>query len=210
MEARVAAGILLLVTISLAAVVFTATRVTTRSAVGRAADNLEGARAAFYRLVDERAEFAARQTRLITELPLFRSMMINPVIAKDVATLTQMAESYRQNLNAQFAIVTPVEFTQMTRTEKRWRIVNSSSDLRFHNRNAQPRALCPLKRRAPKPCRHVGPFVAVLVGDSFANEKPVLATGREKAAPALSSLIANRRLRRYAKAGAAETIGAGM
>ena len=79
---RVAAGILLLVTLSLAAVVFTATRVTTRSAVGRAADNLEGARAAFYRLVDERAEFAARQTRLITELPLFRSMMINPVIAK--------------------------------------------------------------------------------------------------------------------------------
>ena len=106
MEARVAAGILLLVTVSLAAVVVTATRVTTRSAVARAADNLEGATAAFYRLVDERAEFAARQTRLITELPLFRSMMINPVIANDVATLTAMAESYRQNLNAQFAIVT--------------------------------------------------------------------------------------------------------
>lgn len=106
MEARVAAGILLLVTLSLAAVVVTATRVTTRSAVARAADNLEGARAAFYRLVDERAEFAARQTRLITELPLFRSMMINPVIANDIATLTEMAEGYRQNLNAQFAIVT--------------------------------------------------------------------------------------------------------
>ena len=94
------------VTLSLAAVVFTATRVTTRSAVARATDNLEGARSAFYRLVDERAEFAARQTRLITELPVFRSMMINPVIAKDVATLTEMAESYRQSLNAQFAIVT--------------------------------------------------------------------------------------------------------
>ena len=106
MEARVAAGILLLVTLSLAAVVLTATRVATRSAVARAADNLEGARSAFYRLVDERAEFAAQQTRLITELPLFRSMMINPVIAKDVATLTEMAESYRQSLNAQFAIVT--------------------------------------------------------------------------------------------------------
>ena len=55
MEARVAAGILLLVTLSLAAVVVTATRVATRSAVARAADNLEGARSAFYRLVDERA-----------------------------------------------------------------------------------------------------------------------------------------------------------
>ena len=79
MEARVAAGTLLLVALSLAAVVFTATRVSTRSAVARAADNLDGARSAFYRLVDERAEFATKQTRLITELPLFRSMMINPV-----------------------------------------------------------------------------------------------------------------------------------
>jgi PAS domain S-box-containing protein len=106
MEARVAAGILLLVALSLAAVVFTATRVTTRSAVTRAAETLEGARSAFYRLVDERAEFATQQTRLITELPLFRSIMINPAIAEDVATLTEMAESYRQSLDAQFAIVT--------------------------------------------------------------------------------------------------------
>jgi hypothetical protein len=106
MEARVAAGILLLVTLSLSAVVLTATRVSTRSAVARAADNLDGARSAFYRLVDERAAFATQQTRLITELPLFRSMMINPVVAQDVATLTEMAESYRQSLNAQFAIVT--------------------------------------------------------------------------------------------------------
>ena len=104
MEARVAAGILLLVALSLSAVVFTATRVATRSAVARAADNLEDARSAFYRLVDDRAEFAAQQTRLIIELPLFRSMMINPIVAKDVATLTEIADSYRQNLNAQFAI----------------------------------------------------------------------------------------------------------
>ena len=103
MEARVAAGILLLVALSVAAVVLTATRVTTRRAVARAADNLDGARSAFHRLVDERAEFASRQTRLITELPLFRSMMVNPVIAQDVETLTEMAESYRQSLNAQFA-----------------------------------------------------------------------------------------------------------
>jgi PAS domain S-box-containing protein len=106
MEARVAAGILLLVMLSLTAVVVTATRVATRSAVDRAADNLEGARSGFYRLVDERAEFASKQTRLITELPLFRSTMIDPVIDQDFATLTEMAESYRQSLGAQFAIVT--------------------------------------------------------------------------------------------------------
>ena len=106
MEARVAAGILLLVTLSLSAVLVTATRVATRSAVDSAADNLDGARSAFYRLVDERAAFASQQTRLITELPLFRSTMIDPVIDKDVATLTEMAESYRQSLSAEFAIVT--------------------------------------------------------------------------------------------------------
>jgi len=106
MEARVAAGVLLLVALSLTAVIVTATRVATRSAVARAADNLEDARSAFYRLVDERASFAAQQTRLITALPLFRSAMINPMVAGDVATMTQMADSYRQDLRAQFSILT--------------------------------------------------------------------------------------------------------
>jgi hypothetical protein len=106
MEARVAAGVLVLVALSVSAVVLTATRVSTRSAVGRASDNLEGARSAFYRLVDDRASFAAQQTRLIIALPVFRSAMVNPVVAKDVATLTQIADSYRQDLRADFAILT--------------------------------------------------------------------------------------------------------
>jgi PAS domain S-box-containing protein len=106
MEARVAAGVLVLVALSVSAVVLTATRVSTRSAVGRASDNLEDARSAFYRLVDDRASFAAQQTRLIIALPVFRSAMVNPVVAKDVATLTQIADSYRQNLRADFAILT--------------------------------------------------------------------------------------------------------
>src|SRR5687768_13432871 len=109
MEARVALGIVLLVALSLSAVVITATRVATRSAVSRASDTLEGARSAFYRLVDERAEVATQQTRLIIQLPMFRSVMINPVAAKDVATLTEMADGYRQSVNAQFAIVTTPE-----------------------------------------------------------------------------------------------------
>ena len=46
-------------------------------------------------LVDDRAEFAASQTRLIISLPLFRSSMINPVIAGDLATLTESADNYR-------------------------------------------------------------------------------------------------------------------
>ena len=32
--------------------------------------------------------------------------MINPMVAGDVATMTQMADSYRQDLRAQFSILT--------------------------------------------------------------------------------------------------------
>src|SRR5690348_1278359 len=90
MEARVAAGVILLVAISLMAIILGATRVATRSAMTQASNDLEDARDAFYRLVDDRASTAAQQTRLITTLPVFRSAMINPVVAGDVATLTQM------------------------------------------------------------------------------------------------------------------------
>jgi PAS domain S-box-containing protein len=106
MEARVAGGVILLVMLSLAGVLVAATRVATRSAIDQAADNLEGARSAFYRLVEDRADVAARQTRLIIALPVFRSIMIDPVVAGDLATLTQTADSYRQDLNARFSILT--------------------------------------------------------------------------------------------------------
>ena len=105
MEARVAAGVVVLVGLSLLAVVATATRVATRSAVAHASDDLEEARSAFYRLVDDRAAFAAQQTRLIIALPVFRAIMINPVVAEDLATLTEIADNYRKDLRAQFAIV---------------------------------------------------------------------------------------------------------
>ena len=111
MEARVAAGVILLVAISLLAIILGATRVAMRSAMTRASNDLEDARDAFYRLVDDRASTAAQQTRLITTLPVFRSAMINPVVAGDVATLTQMADAYRQDLGAQFAILTTPEGT---------------------------------------------------------------------------------------------------
>ncbi len=106
MEVRVVSGVILLVTLSLAGVLLAATRVVTRSSVDRASVDLEDARKAFYRLVQSRADFAAAQTRLITGLPVFRSIMINPIVAADVATLTQAADSYREDLNAQFCILT--------------------------------------------------------------------------------------------------------
>jgi hypothetical protein len=109
MEARVVVGVILLVTLSLTGVLLAAWRVTTRSAVQRASANLEDARSAFYRLVDNLADVAAAKTRLIIALPLFRSVMINPVIAGDLATLTETADSYRQDLGAAFCVLTDPE-----------------------------------------------------------------------------------------------------
>ncbi len=106
METRVAAGILLIVGLSLAAVIVTAARIATHSAMDRAAASLQDARSAFDRLVETRADFAAAQTRLIVALPVFRSIMLNPVVAADRATLSQAADSYRSDLGAEFSILT--------------------------------------------------------------------------------------------------------
>ena len=106
MEARVVLGVSLFVGLSLGAVLTVTTRAVTSRSLERASDDLEAARAAFSRLVANRAEFAAAQTRLITALPVFRAHMTDVRLASDMATLDAMAEDYRRQLNAQFCIVT--------------------------------------------------------------------------------------------------------
>jgi predicted signal transduction protein with EAL and GGDEF domain len=106
MEARVAAGVTLLVGLSLGTVlVFTTRAVTTRS-LERAAQDLETTRIAFHRLLDSRAESAAALTRLITDLPIFRAHLTEPDLAADSASVSEMADKYRRQLRAQFCIVT--------------------------------------------------------------------------------------------------------
>ena len=68
-EARVVGGVIVLVGLSLTGVLLAATEVATRSAIQRSTVDLEDARSAFYRLVEDRARIAARQTRLIIALP---------------------------------------------------------------------------------------------------------------------------------------------
>jgi PAS domain S-box-containing protein len=105
MEARVIAGILLLVGVSLAGVLVAATRVATRSAVARASINLHDARQAFDGVVDSRAENAASLTRLILVLPIFRAT----IASRDVPTLLTMIDGYREELKARFAILASPE-----------------------------------------------------------------------------------------------------
>ena len=104
--ARVAVALTLLIGLSLGAVLVATTRVVRARSISHASEELEVARSAFYRLVDARAASASEVTRLITELPVFRAHMSDARLARDPATIGQMADDYREQLNAQFSIVT--------------------------------------------------------------------------------------------------------
>jgi PAS domain S-box-containing protein len=107
LEARVIIAVTLIAGISLGAVLFAAGRVVQSYSLTRSREDLEAARAAFNRLVESRARFAAAQTKLIAELPVFRAT-IDPAsnIGGDAATISGMADDYRRKLSAEFAVVT--------------------------------------------------------------------------------------------------------
>jgi signal transduction histidine kinase/CheY-like chemotaxis protein len=105
LDARVVGAIALLVALSLAGVLAATTRTVTTRSFSRASADLEAGRTAFYRLSDDRAEFAAAQAALVTALPVFRAHMTDSRLAEDVATLEAMGEEYRRELKADFCIV---------------------------------------------------------------------------------------------------------
>src|SRR5688500_6615436 len=105
LEARVIVGVIALVALSLSAILVATTRVVTARALERTSSDLEAARVAFRRLVDDRAEFASAQSALVTALPVFRAHLTDTRLREDVATLEAMADHYRQQLKATFAIV---------------------------------------------------------------------------------------------------------
>jgi signal transduction histidine kinase/ActR/RegA family two-component response regulator len=109
LEARVAAGISILVALSLGAVLIATTRAINARSIERAAREVEAARAAFDRLAADRADFAAAQAALVTALPVFRAHMTDPRLASDLATLDAMGHTYRQQLKADFLVVTDHE-----------------------------------------------------------------------------------------------------
>ena len=99
------AGISVLVALSLGAVLVATTRAVTTRSLERTSTDLDAARNAFYRLTDDRAEFAASQAALVTALPVFRAHMTDSRLAGDIATLDAMGEEYRRQLKADFCIV---------------------------------------------------------------------------------------------------------
>jgi signal transduction histidine kinase/CheY-like chemotaxis protein len=105
LEARVIGSVIVLVALSLAAILLATTRVVTARSLDRMAADLNAAQMAFHRLVSERAEFASAQSALVTALPVFRAHLTDTRLAQDVATVEAMADHYRQQLKATFAIV---------------------------------------------------------------------------------------------------------
>ena len=112
-EAAVVAGSGLLVALSIGAVLVGTTSFVTSRALDRASTDIEAARGAFYELVDRQADSAAALARLVTVLPVFRAHIDDPGdpgrdprLAIDLPTIEAMAEDYRQQLRAEFSIVT--------------------------------------------------------------------------------------------------------
>ncbi len=106
LETHVALGVTLLVLFALGAALLIATRVVTAGSLERASSDLTAARSAFYRLEDDRAEYASAQASLVTTLPVFRAYLTDSRLAGDLASLQVLADEYRQQLNAAFCIVT--------------------------------------------------------------------------------------------------------
>jgi putative nucleotidyltransferase with HDIG domain len=102
LEARVLLCITLVAGLSLETALLAAHRIVTGHSMSRSVEDLQAARATFYRLANQRAEFASAQCRLIVELPVFRAN----IDLGDPATVNAMAEEYRGKLQAAFCIVT--------------------------------------------------------------------------------------------------------
>ena len=86
-RARLETRLLLFVTLvtgaAVAAMLVAANRVITAGAVERTHEDQDAAKQAFDRLLERRGEFATSQSRLITELPVFRAHLSDPRIAGD-------------------------------------------------------------------------------------------------------------------------------
>jgi hypothetical protein len=106
LEARVLLGVGLIAGLSLLAILLATEQLVSTYSLRRSRQDLQAARAAFYQLVEARTAFAAAQSRLVTELPIFRAHMTDVRLTEDAATLHEMADRYRGDLSADFAIVT--------------------------------------------------------------------------------------------------------
>jgi signal transduction histidine kinase len=105
LEARLLFFVTLVTGVSVAAMLIAANQVITAGALDRDGQDQNGAKAAFDRLIDQRKSFASSQSRLITELPVFRAHLSDPRIVDDRPTMQALAEQYRGSTASDFLLV---------------------------------------------------------------------------------------------------------
>src|SRR5688572_8059568 len=93
------------------AMLLAANRVITAGAVEHMHEDQDAAKQAFDRFLERRGEFATSQSRLITELPVFRAHLSDPRIAGDHATIQALADQYRASVAADFLLVATADGT---------------------------------------------------------------------------------------------------
>jgi predicted signal transduction protein with EAL and GGDEF domain len=105
LDVHVAVAVAVIVAAAVGAVLYITGRLVSGESRDREAAELEAAREAFYRLMEDRAATAVALATLVTELPVFRAHLTDARLASDVSTLVAMADEYRQQLDAEFAVV---------------------------------------------------------------------------------------------------------
>ncbi|HET9266790.1 MAG TPA: ATP-binding protein [Vicinamibacterales bacterium] len=119
-RARLETRLLLFVTLVTGAAVLgmqlAAHRIITAGAVERTHEDQDAAKQAFDRLLERRGEFATSQSRLITELPVFRAHLSDPRVAADQATIQALADQYRASVAADFLLVATSDGTWLGRS----------------------------------------------------------------------------------------------
>ena len=106
LEAQVVTSVVVVAGISLVALLAAASQVVSTRSLARADADLGRAVATFNHLIDARTREAAKQTRLVVELPTFRGLLTDTAAASDAATMTAMVGDYRDKLGAAFGVVT--------------------------------------------------------------------------------------------------------
>jgi signal transduction histidine kinase len=106
MEAQVAAGVTLLVALSVGSALVATTRLVTNQSLARASTDVDAARVVFHQLLQTRATSAAALIQLVTALPVFRAHLTDMRLLHDGATMLAMADDYRLQLRAGFCVVT--------------------------------------------------------------------------------------------------------
>ncbi|HYN06738.1 MAG TPA: PAS domain S-box protein [Vicinamibacterales bacterium] len=106
LEARVLLSIPIIAGFALGAVLASTIGVVNNYSLDRARDDLVAAHGAVERLVDARAESAARQVRLIADMPPFRQAVEGSAAESGAQAIANLTESFCRKIAASFCVVT--------------------------------------------------------------------------------------------------------